>query len=38
MIWDRDRIYGAVVIRRLRAHGHSGQAYCAGLTLAEWLC
>src|ERR1700757_4737794 len=38
MIRDRDRIYGAVVTRRLRAHGHPGQAYCTGLTLAEWLC
>jgi hypothetical protein len=32
MIRDRDRIYGAVVTRRLRAMGHSGQAYCSGLT------
>ena len=38
MIRDRDRIYGAVVTRRLRAHGHPGQTDYAGLTLAEWLC
>jgi len=37
MIRDRDCIYGAVVTRRL-FHGHPGQAYCIGLTLAEWLC
>jgi hypothetical protein len=36
MIRDRDRIYGAVVTRRLRAH--PGQAHCNSLTLAEWLC
>jgi hypothetical protein len=36
MIRDRDRTYGAIVIRRL--HGHSGQADCTGLALAEWLC
>jgi hypothetical protein len=38
MIRDRDRIYGTVVTRRLRAMGHPGQAYRTGLTLAEWLC
>jgi hypothetical protein len=37
MIRDRDRIYGAVVTRRLRAMG-PGQTDCADLTLAEWLC
>src|SRR3979490_3241272 len=36
MIRDRDCIYGAVVTRRMRAHGHPGQADCTGLTLAEW--
>src|SRR5450755_3838417 len=36
MIRDRDRIYGAVVTRRLRAMGmHQGQADCALLALAE---
>jgi hypothetical protein len=38
LIRDRDRIYGAVVPRRLRAMGHPGQAYRTSLTLAEWLC
>ena len=38
MIRDRDRIYGVVVTHRLRAMGIRGQAYCTGLTLAEWLC
>jgi hypothetical protein len=38
MIRDRDRIYGAVVTRRLRAVGHSGQTDCTSLTLAEQLC
>ena len=38
LIRDRDRIYGAVVTRRIARHGHPGQAYCAGLALAEWLC
>ena len=37
MIRDRDRIYGAVVTRRLRAM-HSGQTDCTSLTLAERLC
>ena len=37
MIRDRDCIYGTIVTRRLR-HGHSGQANCTSLTLAEWLC
>ena len=37
MIRDRDRIYGAVVTRRLRAMGIR-QTDCAGLTLAEWRC
>ncbi len=38
MIRDRDRIYGAVVTRLSRGHGHSGQTDCTGLALAEWLC
>jgi len=38
MIRDRDRIYGAVVTRRLRAMGNPGQTYRTGLTLAERLC
>jgi hypothetical protein len=37
LIRDRDRIYGSVVTRRLRA-GHPGQAYRTSLALAEWLC
>jgi hypothetical protein len=37
VIRDRDRIYGTIVIRRLR-HGHSRQAHCTSLTLAERLC
>ena len=35
MIRDRDRIYGAVVTRRFASHGHSGQADCTGLALAD---
>ena len=38
LIRDRDRIYGAVVMRRIARHGHPGQAYCTSVTLAEWLC
>jgi hypothetical protein len=38
MIRDRDRIYGAVVTRRLRAMGHPGQTDCTSLALAERLC
>ena len=38
MIRDRDRIYGAVVRRRLNAMGIPGQAYRTIFTLAEWLC
>jgi hypothetical protein len=38
MIRDRDRIYGSTVTRRLACHGHSGQTYRPGFTLAEWLC
>jgi hypothetical protein len=34
MIRDRDRIYGALVTRRLRDHGHPGQPYCTSLALA----
>ncbi len=36
LIRDRDRIYGTLVTRRF--HGHPGQAYCASLAMAEWLC
>ena len=36
---DRDRIYGSIVARRMRAMGrHPGQAYRTGLALAEWPC
>ncbi|MGY3608956.1 MULTISPECIES: hypothetical protein [unclassified Bradyrhizobium] len=38
LIRDRDRIYGSVITRRLRAMGHPGQAYRTSLALAEWLC
>jgi len=38
LIRDRDRIYGAIVTRRLSALGYPGQAYCTSLALAEWLC
>src|SRR5712671_6999550 len=38
MIRDRDRIYGTVVTRRLRAMGYPRQANCSGLALAEQLC
>ena len=38
MIRDRDRIYGAVVTRRLRAMGIRDKPICTALTLAEWLC
>ena len=38
LIRDRDRIYGGVVTRRLRANGHPGQAYRTSLALAERLC
>src|ERR1700745_4131302 len=37
MIRDRDQIYGAIVTRRLRGHGHPGQAYRTSFALAEWL-
>jgi hypothetical protein len=37
IIWDRDRIYGAVVMRRLRAMGIRDKPYRSSLTLAEWL-
>jgi len=33
LIRDRDRIYGTLVTRRF--HGHPGQAYSAGLAMAE---
>jgi hypothetical protein len=38
LIRDRDRAYGAVVSRRLRAMGIRNKADCTGLTLAERLC
>jgi hypothetical protein len=38
MIRDRDRIYGSVVTRRLRAMGIRDKACRTGLALAEWLC
>ena len=38
MIRDRDRIYGSRRHTPIACHGHSGQAYCTGLTLAERLC
>jgi len=38
MIRDRDRIYGTVVTRRLRAMGIRDQAYRTSFALAEWLC
>jgi hypothetical protein len=38
MIRDRDRIYGAIVTRRLRAMGIRDKPIEPGLTLAEWLC
>ena len=36
MIRDRDRIYGGIVSRRLRAMGIRDKP--TGFTLAEWLC
>src|ERR1700692_1066973 len=38
LIRDRDRIYGTVVTRRLRAMGIRDKANCTGLALAEQLC
>ena len=39
MIRDRDRIYGGIVTRRLRATGiRDKPTYRPGFTLAEWLC
>ena len=35
MIRDRDRIYGTVVTRRLRAMGIQGQAYRTGITFGR---
>ena len=38
LIRDRDRIYGSHCHTPIARHGHPGQAYRAGLALAEWLC
>src|ERR1700738_4721539 len=38
MIRDRDRIYGIVVTRRLRAMGIRDKPHFTSLALAEWLC
>ena len=38
MIGDRDRIYGAVVTRRLRAMGIRDKPIAPASPLAEWLC
>jgi hypothetical protein len=38
MIRDRDRIYGVVVTRRLRAMGIRDKPVAPGSPLAEWLC
>ena len=38
MIRDRDRIYGTIVTRRLRAMGIRDKPIAPGLTLAERLC
>ena len=38
MIRDRDRIYGTVVTRRLRAMGIRDKPIAQALTLVEWLC
>jgi hypothetical protein len=38
MIRDRDRIYGDIRHSSIACHGHSGQAYRTGFTLAEWIC
>ena len=38
MIRDRDRIYGTVVTRRLRAMGIRDKPDRTSLALAEWLC
>jgi hypothetical protein len=38
MVRDRDRLYGTVVTRRLRAMGNPGQTRRTSLALAECLC
>ena len=38
MIRDRDRVYGTIVTRRLRAMGIRDKPIAPGLTLAERLC
>ena len=38
LIRDRDRVYGDIVTRRLRAMGIRDKPIAPGLTLAEWLC
>jgi hypothetical protein len=38
LVRDRDRIYGAVVMRRLRAMGIRDKPIAPGLALAEWFC
>jgi hypothetical protein len=38
LIRDRDRIYGTVFTRRLRAIGIRDKPIAPGLALAEWLC
>ena len=38
LIRDRDRIYGTIVTRRLRRHGHSRQTHRTSVALAERFC
>ena len=38
LIRDRDRVYGTMVTRRLRAMGIRDKPTGTGLALAEWLC
>ena len=38
MIRDRDRIYGGIVTRRLRAMGIRHKPTALGSPVAEWLC
>src|SRR3979490_2892323 len=38
LIRDRDRIYGTIVTRRLRAMGIRDKPTAPSLALAEWLC
>ena len=37
IIRDRDRTYGDIVVRRLRAMGHSGSSNLAAVAMAEWI-